>query len=94
MIRYTLSVTKVFCVWVVITLLLALNATSTAAPTRLKAMAQTGLTAEQRKQLTDAQRRINTFPKDSKVAFICEQLGLCFKKDGSQIQLGRSPWRL
>ena len=84
MIRYTLSVTKVFCVWVVITLLLALNATSTAAPTRSKAMAQTGLTAEQRKQLTDAQRRINTFPKDSKVAFICEQLGLCFKKDGSQ----------
>lgn len=84
MIRYTLNVTKVRCTWVVIALLLALNVTSTAAPATSKTTAPTGLTPVQRKQLTDAQRRVNTFPKDSKMAFICEQLGLCFKRDGSQ----------
>ena len=84
MIRYTLNVTKVRCTWVVIALLIALNVTSSAASASPKTTAPTGLTPVQRKQLTDAQRRVNAFPKDSKMAFICEQLGLCFKRDGSQ----------
>ena len=84
MIRYTLNVTMVRCTWIVIAFFLALNATSTAAPASSKTTGANRLTAEQRKQLTSAQRRINTFPRDSKEAFICEQLGLCFKRDGCQ----------
>ena len=82
--RPTPNVPGVFCTWLVVALLLALCATCTAAATSSKTTTQSSLTPAQRKQLTDAQRRVNSFPKDSKMAFICEQLGLCFKRDGSQ----------
>lgn len=39
---------------------------------------------DKRKQLSEAQRRVTLFPQNVKSAFLCEQLGLCFKRDGSQ----------
>ncbi len=38
---------------------------------------------EQREKLTQIAKAIASFPKSVRDAFLCEQLGLCFKKDGS-----------
>ncbi len=39
---------------------------------------------ERREKLTQAAKAIASFPKSMRDAFLCEQLGLCFRKDGSK----------
>ena len=40
---------------------------------------------EQRKQLTELVRNVGKMPAQSRDAFLCEQLGLCFATDGSKV---------
>ncbi len=39
---------------------------------------------EQRKQLAELARNVGRMPAQSRDAFLCEQLGLCFAADGSK----------
>ena len=45
---------------------------------------------EQRKQLTELVRNVGKMPAQSRDAFLCEQLGLCFATDGSKV-MGKGP---
>ena len=64
---------------------LALTSLQNAAWAGYKPVDVSGIQGEQRKQLAELARNVGRMPAQSRDAFLCEQLGLCFAADGSQV---------
>ena len=64
---------------------LALTSLQNAAWAGYKPVDVSDIQGEQRKQLAELARNVGRMPAQSRDAFLCEQLGLCFAADGSKV---------